>query len=148
MSGQRSQTVGYLSRYTHRIAISNSRLVAINDQGVSFKWKDYRSRDHYRHKVMTLSVDEFIRRFLLHVLPSGFHRIRYYGLFANANRVENLAKARAMIDVPNLLVTKSTEDNPASSICYHCPKCDSVMVIMSYFESGHQPCAPPIREAA
>jgi hypothetical protein len=140
--------LNYLSRYTHWIPVSNSHLVVINDQGVSFKWKDYRSRDHYRHKVMTLSVDEFIRIFLLHVLPSGFHRIRYYGLFTNANRVENLAKARAKIGVSNLPVTKSTEDDPASSMCYHCPKCDSVMVITAYFEPRHPPRAPPILEAA
>jgi len=140
--------LSYLSRYTHRIAISNSRLVAVNDQGVSFKWKDYRYQDHYRHKVMTLSVDEFIRRFLLHVLPSGFHRIRYYGLFANANRVESLAKARAKIGVPLPPMTKSMEDDSPSSMGYYCPKCNSVMVVTAYFESGYQPRAPPILEAA
>jgi len=140
--------LSYLSRYTHRIAISNNRLVTVNDQGVSFKWKDYRYQDRYRHKVMTLSVDEFIRRFLLHVLPSGFHRIRYYGLFANSNRVESLAKARAIIGIPLTPVTKSMEDVPPLSMDYHCPKCDSVMVIMAYFEPGHPPRAPPILEAA
>lgn len=140
--------LSYLSRYTHRIAISNSRLVAVNDQGVSFKWKDYRYQDHYRHRVMMLSTDEFIRRFLLHVLPSGFHRIRYYGLFANAHRVENVNKARAKIGIPGSPVTKSTEDAMPSSIIYRCPNCASEMVIMTYFERGQQPRAPPIPEAA
>ena len=76
----------YLSRYTHRVAISNSRLIAFDDKGVTFKWKDYRAKISDRQKVMTLAADEFIRRFLIHVLPSGFHRIRHYGLFANGAR--------------------------------------------------------------
>jgi hypothetical protein len=74
--------LAYLSRYTHRVAISNSRLIALDDVGVTFTWKDYRAKGHERAKVMTLAIDEFIRRFLIHVLPSGFHRIRHYGLFA------------------------------------------------------------------
>ena len=84
-----------LSRYTHRVAISNRRLVAMNDDGVSFRWKDYRAKGRTRHKMMTLTADEFMRRFLLHVLPSGFHRIRHYGLLANAGRRANLARVRA-----------------------------------------------------
>src|SRR5208337_4793891 len=85
--------LAYLSRYTHRVAIANSRLIAFDDSGVTFKWKDYRAEEHQRDKVMTLAVDEFIRRFLIHVLPSGFHRIRHYGLFANGGRAENIARA-------------------------------------------------------
>jgi hypothetical protein len=80
------QVLAYLSRYTHRVAISNSRLVALGDRGVTFGWKDYRAHGRTRYKTMTLRSDEFMRRFLLHVLPSGFHRIRHYGLLANANR--------------------------------------------------------------
>src|SRR6516165_3096775 len=76
--------LAYLSGYTHRIAISNSRLVAFDGERVTFKWKDYRAKAEARYKLMTLDVDEFIRRFLIHVLPDGFHRIRHYGLFANA----------------------------------------------------------------
>jgi hypothetical protein len=76
--------LAYLSRYTHRVAISNRRLVAMDERGVTFRWKDYRAKGRTRHKTMTLSADEFMRRFLLHVLPSGFHRIRHYGLIANA----------------------------------------------------------------
>ena len=92
--------LAYLSRYTHRVAIANSRLVAFNDAGVTFKWKDYRAKQQRRGKVMTLAVDEFIRRFLIHVLPSGFHRIRHYGLFANGGRAENIARARQLLHVP------------------------------------------------
>ena len=86
--------LAYLSRYTHRVAISNSRLLAMDEHGVSFRWKDYRAKGKTRHKAMTLSPQEFMRRFLLHVLPGGFHRIRHYGLLANGNRRDNLALAR------------------------------------------------------
>src|ERR1700740_3141578 len=79
------------SRYTHRPAIANSRLVAFAGERVTFKWKDYRAKGDARYKLMTLDADEFIRRFLIHVLPDGFHRIRHYGLFANANRANNIA---------------------------------------------------------
>ena len=84
--------LAYLARYTHRVAISNQRLVAMDDAGVTFRWKDYRAKGHTRHKTMTLDPAEFMRRFLLHVLPPGFHRIRHYGLLANAGRRENLAR--------------------------------------------------------
>ena len=94
--------LAYLSRYTHRVAISNSRLVAMDDAGVSFRWKDYRAKGETRHKTMTLDPDEFMRRFLLHVLPSGFHRIRHYGLMANNARKENLARARELLQVARL----------------------------------------------
>ena len=86
--------LAYLSRYTHRVAISNRRLIAVDDAGVTFKWKDYRAKGRERAKTMTLATGEFIRRFLIHVLPSGFHRIRHYGLFASSKRAENIARAR------------------------------------------------------
>ncbi len=86
--------LAYLARYTHRVAIANSRLIALDERGVTFKWKDYRAKGKTKHKTMTLSTGEFMRRFLLHVLPSGFHRIRHYGLIANAGRVENLGRGR------------------------------------------------------
>ena len=91
--------LAYLSRYTHRVAISNQRLLALDERGVTFRWKDYRATGKPRHKTMTLSPDEFMRRFLLHVLPSGFHRIRHYGLLANAGRREHLTQARALLQV-------------------------------------------------
>ena len=89
--------LAYLSRYTHRVAISNRRLIALDERGVTFRWKDYRAKGRTRYKTMTLSADEFMRRFLLHVLPGGFHRIRHYGLIANAERKDNLAKARELL---------------------------------------------------
>ena len=84
--------LAYLSRYTHRVAIANSRPISFDDAGVTFKCKDYRAKGRQRAKLMTLAPDEFIRRFLIHVLPTGFHRIRHYGLFAASNRVENIAQ--------------------------------------------------------
>ena len=92
--------LAYLSRYTHRVAISNSRLIALDDNGVTFKWKDYRIEGRDRYKRMTLAYDEFIRRFLIHVLPDGFHRIRHYGLFASGSRADNLARARQLLAAP------------------------------------------------
>ena len=92
--------LAYLSRYTHRVAISNSRLVALDDRGVTFRWKDYREQGRTRYKTMTLRSEEFMRRFLLHVLPCGFHRIRHYGLLANANRKTDIATARELLHQP------------------------------------------------
>ena len=86
--------LAYPSRYTHRVAIANSRLIAFDNRDVTFRWKDYRAKGRYRHKLMTLTTDEFIRRFLIHTLPQGFHRIRCYGLFANTNRTQSLARAQ------------------------------------------------------
>jgi Putative transposase/Transposase zinc-binding domain len=94
------QVLAYLARYTHRTAISNSRLVALDDGHVSFRWKDYRANGRTKPKVMRLPAGEFMRRFLLHVLPDGFHRIRHYGLFANGHRAAMLARCRALLDVP------------------------------------------------
>ena len=90
--------LAYLSRYTHRVAISNSRLLAMDERGVTFRWKDYRAKGRTRHKTMTLGAEEFMRRFLLHVLPGGFHRIRHYGLLANGARTANLALARELLN--------------------------------------------------
>ena len=92
--------LAYLSRYTHRVAISNRRLIAANEGGVTFKWKDYRIDGPARYKTMTLPTHEFIRRFLMHVLPKGLHRIRHYGLFANSNRAGNIERARELLAVP------------------------------------------------
>jgi hypothetical protein len=96
--------LAYLSRYTHRVAISNSRLVALDERGVTFRWKDYRDKGRdqgkTRHKTMTLDAGEFMRRFLLHVLPGGFHRIRHHGLLANCNRTTCLALTHQLLHVP------------------------------------------------
>ena len=149
--------LAYLSRYTHRVAIANSRLLKFNDQGVTFKWKDYRSKQRFRHKAMTLKTDEFIRRFLIHVLPSGFHRIRHYGLLANSGRRDNLKRARELLidktddeevtEVDAIENTKSRQDvePELAQPTYLCPDCGSPMVIIECFERGQLPRAPPAR---
>ena len=140
--------LAYLSRYTHRVAIANSRLLALDDNSVTFKWKDYRSERPNRYKVMTLAADEFIRRFLIHVLPSGFHRIRHYGLFAGNNRADNLAKARHLINTPApqdntaAAVSATADDKPPSPD--RCPCCSGRMIIIETFARGGSPrCWPP-----
>ena len=92
--------LAYLSRYTHRVAISNRRLISLDETGVTFHYKDYRRDGGDRQRTMTLSPDEFIRRFLLHVLPKGFHRIRHYGLLASAAHKAAIARARELLDAP------------------------------------------------
>ena len=92
--------LAYLSRYTHRVAIANSRLITLDENGVTFKWKDYRIEGRDRHKRMTLATDEFIRRFLIHVLPKGLHRIRHYGLFTKTSCADNIARARELLAIP------------------------------------------------
>ena len=118
--------LAYLSRYTHRVAISNSRLIAHDQCGVTFRWKDYRAKGRTRHKTMTLEAREFIRRFLLHVLPSGFHRIRHYGLLGNAHRASHLATARALLSAPPAIPAAPSADcgaaipSPYPFLCRHC----------------------------
>ena len=143
--------LAYLSRYTHRVAIANSRLIACDAQGVTFKWKDYRTKNHYRHKTMTLATDEFIRRFLIHVLPHRFHRIRHYGLFSNAVRADNLTRARHLLasQTPNapadtLANEPADRDKPTPST-YLCPHCGAPMTIIDILQSSHAPRAPPHR---
>ena len=106
--------LAYLSRYTHRVAIANSRLVAMDDKSVSFKWKNCQVEEQRRYRTMTLTQDEFIRRYLVHVLPDGFHRIRHYGLIANTRRKTNLAKVRALLKVPQPI--KTTVENAKDEI--------------------------------
>ena len=140
----------YLSRYTHRVAIANSRLVVFDDQGVTFKWKDYRAKARDRQKVMTLTPGEFIRRFLIHVLPSRFHRIRHYGLFANGARADNLARARELLNVtaPQDETEPITEtDDRMERLKQPCPCCGGPMIIIETFEPGHRPRAPPPSKA-
>ncbi|MFI4941130.1 MAG: IS91 family transposase, partial [Burkholderiales bacterium] len=118
--------LAYLSRYTHRVAISNSRLLSLDERGVTFRWKDYRAKGKTRHKTMTLAANEFMRRFLLHVLPSGFHRIRHYGLLANAERKKNLAKLRELLrvapfgDVRSDAADVAVIATPPTFVCPHC----------------------------
>jgi hypothetical protein len=138
----------YLSRYTHRIGISNRRLVAFDQRGVTFRYKDYR-HGKTRWKSMTLEADEFIRRFLQHILPKGFHRIRHYGLFANAQRRDNLKRARALLEAPPIepkidSETATTEEK-SSFTCRHC---GAPMIVIEVLSPQHAPRAPPQRQAA
>jgi hypothetical protein len=138
--------LAYLSRYTHRVAIANSRLIAFDDNGVTFRWKDYRAKGRERQKVMTLASDEFIRRFLIHVLPSGFHRIRHYGLFANGGRAENLARVRDLLGVQAQQNEPSDADANADEPpmpSLPCPCCGGRMIIIETFERGSTPRTPP-----
>jgi hypothetical protein len=133
--------LAYLARYTHRVAISNSRLIALDSKGVTFKWKDYRAKGRDRAKVMTLASDEFIRRFLIHVLPHGFHRIRHYGLFASTGRADNIARARELINAPkpqsNPTDADTTDESP--KLAHPCPCCGGRMIIIETFARGSPP---------
>jgi Putative transposase len=156
------QVLAYLSRYTHRVAISNSRLLSADASGVTFKYKDYRIEGPERYKTMTLEPGEFIRRFLMHVLPKGFHRIRHYGLLANggATRAEKLARARELIAAAGQLARELIATaaqlpppqqqhpphdgtcevtTPSQELNHPCPHCGSRMVIIETFEPGHRP---------
>jgi hypothetical protein len=142
--------LAYLSRYTHRVAISNSRLIALDEHGVTFRWKDYRvkngSEGRTRHKAMTLEPGEFMRRFLLHVLPGGFHRIRHYGLLANGSRKASLALARELLCQPAIAAVPADVGDhqfpPPPFVCWHC---GHAMAILQTFTRGHGPAirAPP-----
>jgi hypothetical protein len=143
--------LAYLSRYTHRVAIANSRLLAMDEHGVTFRWKDYRAKGSTRHKTMTLAAAEFMRRFLLHVLPGGFHRIRHYGLLANAGRREHLAQARELLHV----VPTAVEPSPSAAApgalvppTFVCPHCGAAMSIVESFARGQPIRAPPARRVA
>ncbi|HEX5685260.1 MAG TPA: IS91 family transposase [Ideonella sp.] len=134
--------LAYLSRYTHRVAISNSRLIALDDRGVTFRWKDYRAKGRTRYKAMTLGVGEFMRRFLLHVLPGGFHRIRHYGLLANGCRKASLALARQLLAVPpgDSQADVDATNPPPTFICRHCGQ---PMIVLQTFTRGQTIRAPP-----
>jgi len=134
------QVLRYLSRYTHRVAISNRRLVAADSEAIAFRWKDYRLSGSDRWKTMRLQPHEFIRRFLLHVLPKGFHRIRHYGLFASTNRAESIAMARALLNVapPDDTGPQNQPDAPRV-LPYPCPRCGARMIVIEVFARGCQP---------
>jgi putative transposase len=125
---------------------SHSRLIAITDTTVTFKWKDYRANGRERAKVMTLAIGEFIRRFLIHVLPDGFHRIRHYGLLANGGRAENIARARQLLNVPaphnEPINADSSGDGEPQLLLHPCPCCGGRMIIIETFQRG---CAPRYR---
>jgi hypothetical protein len=148
--------LAYLSRYTHRIAISNRRLLRFDEQGVTFKWKDYRCKKRQRYKTMTLDTDEFIRRFLIHVLPGGFHRLRHYGLLANSGRKDNLKRARELLSAKANEPTDekgaiepvtSVTNEPAKPVAatFICPGCHGPMMIIGIFARTQYARAPPRR---
>jgi hypothetical protein len=131
--------LAYLSRYTHRVAISNRRLIAADARAVTFKVKDYRIDGPGRYKTMTLDAHEFIRRFLIHVLPKGFHRIRHYGLLASGVKADNLALARKLLDVAAPApATEPAASDPAAPVA-PCPCCGSAMRIIEVFKAGERP---------
>jgi hypothetical protein len=135
--------LAYLSRYTHRVAISNRRLISFDHAGVTFKWKDYRAKGRERAKVMTLATDEFIRRFLIHVLPTGFHRIRHYGMFASHKRGENIAWARELLGSPapqtEAINPDAADADEPPALAHSCPCCGSRMIIIETFRRGAMP---------
>jgi len=142
-----SAVLAYLSRYTHRVAISNSRLVALDERGVTFRWKDYREHGPTRYKTMTLRSEEFMRRFLLHVLPLGFHRIRHYGLLANANRKTHIATARELLHQPAPAVAADTSALATATgsvlptfVCRHC---GAPMILIETFARAQHIRGPP-----
>jgi hypothetical protein len=143
------QVLAYLSRYTHRVAISNRRLIAADQKGITFSYKDYRIEGPGRHKTMTLKPGEFIRRFLIHVLPKGFHRIRHYGLFASGARADNIARTRELIAVatsnkkPDGAFSANTATEPVMPT-HPCPCCGGRMSIIETFERGSTPRYRPI----
>jgi len=146
--------LAYLSRYTHRVAISNSRLISLDNKSVTFKWKDYRAQGRERYKTMALPIPDFIRRFLIHVLPQGFHRIRHYGLFANGGRTRNIARARELLAMPAPEAddTQIADDTEPPVLAQPCPHCGGAMIVIETFERGqnprsHAPRAPSPRQA-
>jgi hypothetical protein len=142
--------LAYLSRYTHRVAISNSRLLAMDERGVTFRWKDYRAKGRTRHKTMTLGPEEFMRRFLLHVLPGRFHRIRHYGLLANAARKHNLALARELLHqpLPQAASAEQTTHCGAASPLFVCRHCGAAMTIVDTFARAQRIHALPVQPGA
>jgi hypothetical protein len=145
--GAPKEVLRYLARYTHRVAISNRRLLASDERGVTFKWKDYRREGRDRYQVMTLATHEFIRRFLMHVLPAGFHRIRYYGLLASGHRAENIARARELLTPPILPIdaikAANTNADQPQTLEHRCPRCGGPMMIIERFERGSTPSYHP-----
>jgi hypothetical protein len=140
--------LAYLARYTHRVAIANSRLIALDERSVTFRYKDYRRDGQARYRTMTLAPGEFIRRFLLHVLPKGFHRIRHYGLLASAGCKVNIARAKELMGAPIPQVEPPAAHDTADphATTDHrppCPRCGGRMIIIEVFSRGGTPRGPP-----
>jgi hypothetical protein len=145
--------LAYLARYTHRVAIANSRLISLDERGVTFRCKDYHRNGEARYRTMALAPDEFIRRFLLHVLPKGFHRIRHYGLLASPGCKVNIARATELIAAPMPAVDplEAHDTTDPDAVTDHrppCPCCGGRMMIVEVFGRGGAPCGPPSRAAS
>ena len=140
--------LAYLSRSTHRVAISNSRLLAMDEREVSFRWKDYRTKGDARYQTMTLAATEFMRRFLLHVLPGGFHRIRHYGLLSNGARSSALARARELLNAPTCPQPSSDDDLADPMPRFICRHCGRPMTGVEILLGHREPRAPPLALAA
>jgi hypothetical protein len=144
--------LAYLSRYTHRVAISNSRLVSADAETVAFRWKDYRIKNRDRQKIMRLATGEFIRRFLIHVLPDGFHRIRHYGLLASAGRRRHIEAIRRLLGAEPSVDADAVDTDAALPLTLRepCPDCGGPMRIVEIFKRGQRPTtrAPPRKDAA
>jgi hypothetical protein len=141
--GGPADVLRYLARYTHRVAISNRRLVALDDKSVTFKFKDYRIDGPERYQIMTLDTHEFIRRFLMHVLPSGFHRIRYYGFLTSQTRAKNIARIHALLTVSlipiNAIKAANAKPEQPTAADHTCPCCGGPMRIIEIFLRSQQP---------
>jgi hypothetical protein len=152
--GGPEEVLRYLARYTHRVAISNRRLVTLDHNAVTFKWKDYRIDGPERYGVMTLATNEFIRRFLMHVLPQGFHRIRYYGFLTSPTRAKNIARIRELLAVPLIPIdaikaacpkaSTSAQPEQPKSPEHSCPCCGGRMTIIEFFARHQTPRHQPI----
>jgi len=143
--------LAYLSRYTHRVAISNNRLISADANTVAFRWKDYRIKNGDRQNIMHLATSEFIRRFLIHTIPDGFHRIRHYGLLASARRKVNIANIRRLLGAEQAkLEDPQTAEIIPLTLREPCPECGGEMRIVEIFRRGQKPQsrAPPSRQAA
>jgi hypothetical protein len=133
------QLLAYLARYIHRVAITNSRLLDVDETHVSFRWKDYRKGGGHKNKVMRIAIAEFIRRFLLHILPNGFHRIRQYGLLANGHRADKLALCRSLLAAPSAPMDRNDDDDDPGVPNHEppaCPCCGGRMTIIESFSGS------------
>ncbi|WP_093165174.1 IS91 family transposase [Aliiruegeria lutimaris] len=141
--------LAYLSRYTHRVAISNSRLIRLDQRGVTFRVKDYRVDGPGRHTTMTLTTDEFIRRFLIHVLPKRQHRIRHYGFFGNGHRAANIARIRHLLGAKTPGQEHANDDSLGDTdelprvLALPCPSCGGRLIIIDTITPAQHPRAPP-----
>ena len=143
--GGPEQVLAYLGRYTHRVAIANSRLISMNDDRVAFRWRDYRHSG--KTKVMTLDAHEFIRRFLLHTLPDGFHRIRHYGFLANGHRATRLELCRRLLARPRQNELEPDAESVAVAaerfaVAHRCPCCGGPMITLAIWRCGQAPPSP------